>query len=350
MIKKSLNDKGHLTFKEVLKELKTRPKPKFLWHGIKEKSFGLVFGPSKSGKTIFCENLAMKLAYGAKEFFGYELDGKPKKILFVGLEEFWENRAERNKIQYNTLNDVQKKLVDDNYMYQGLDFQSRILSDKDWTELKHLIKDSGAEVVFIDSITRMNPGKLEDSSDAEKVMQRLRNICYDLGVTLICIHHTPKMYDKPLVMDSIKGSSVFAQESDFALGINRTSKGVRYLKDIFFRYAPDDNEKVNEFSISSETWLECYGDADEGEILNRSDRRRVDDNRDKIIQYFDSNTCTAFETAQLVRHFTTSLTIKERQVKYYLSELVKEKKISNPKKGKYKSNKCSDDDEGKEEN
>ena len=348
MKKDSFNEEGHLTLKEMLKEYETRPRPKFLWNGIKEGSFGLVFGPSKSGKTIFCENFAMSMAYGAKEFFGYELDGIPKKVLFIGLEEFWVSRAERNKMQYEVLTEDQKELADDNFMCQPIDFKNKIFSDSDWAHLEILIKKSKAEGVFIDSITRMNPGKLEVSTDAEKVMQKLRAICYDLEVTLICIHHTPKMYDNPITMDCIKGSSVFAQESDFAIGINRTQQDFRYVKNIFFRYAPDDSETVKEFDISSSTWLENIIDKEEIEILKRTDRRRADDNREKIIQYFDSSTCTSFKTSDLVGHFTTTLSIKDRQVKTYLSDLTKNNKISNPNRGIYKSINCNENDRNAE--
>ena len=51
-----------------------------------EKSFGLVFGPSKSGKTIFCENLAMSIAMGKTDFFGYKLDGIPKKEYWIQMQ------------------------------------------------------------------------------------------------------------------------------------------------------------------------------------------------------------------------------------------------------------------------
>ena len=69
-------EKVFLTFSEMLTNFENSPKEKFLFSGIKEKSFGLVFGPSKSGKTIFCENLAMKLAIGASEFFGKKQIGR----------------------------------------------------------------------------------------------------------------------------------------------------------------------------------------------------------------------------------------------------------------------------------
>jgi hypothetical protein len=157
------------------------------------------------------------------------------------------------------------------------------------------------------------------------------------------------MYGKQINMDSIKGSSVFAQESDFAVAVNRTLSGFRYVKDIFYRYAPDDSDTVMEFEISQSTWLECTGDVEEDEIINRSDRRRSDGNREKIVEYFDANTCTTFKTNELVSHFTSTMPIKDRQVKYYLSDLATKNKISCPNRGHYKSINCVDDEEEQRE-
>ena len=39
--------KGFITFKQMLENYESSPKEEFLFSGIKEKSFGLVFGPSK---------------------------------------------------------------------------------------------------------------------------------------------------------------------------------------------------------------------------------------------------------------------------------------------------------------
>jgi RecA-family ATPase len=332
--------KSFLTLKEVLEAKKSRPKPKYLFSGVKEKSFGLIFGPSKSGKTIFCENLAMSIAYGAKEFLGYKLEGIPKKILFIGLEEFWENRAERNQLQIEVLNESEKELVEKNFLTQNLDFTSKIISDNDWEDLEKMIIDSGAEVVFIDSITRMNPGKLENSADAEKVMQKLRGICHRTDVTLTCIHHTPKMGDSIINMDSIKGSSVFAQESDFAIAVTQTKSKTRYVKNIFFRYAPDDDENVKVFSIDSSTWINHLKDENEIKVITKKDRRRSDDKRDKIMNYFNESPCKIFKTSELVGYVTSIMPIKERQAKTYLKDLVDEGKINNPSKGNYKSTNC----------
>ena len=49
---------------ELLSICESEPEPIYYWRGIEDISFGYVFGPSKAGKTIFCENLAMSLASG----------------------------------------------------------------------------------------------------------------------------------------------------------------------------------------------------------------------------------------------------------------------------------------------
>lgn len=348
MKKKEDEEKSYLTFKEMMVEYKKRPKINYLWSGVKEKSFGLLFGPSKSGKTIFCENLAMSLAIGRNDYFGYSLPGKPKKVLFIGLEEYWEMRMDRNSKQFEALNQKERTLLELNYLYQKIDFNRHIHKKEDWKKLRTLIEESDSEIVFIDSITRMNHGSLEDSKTAEVIMQRLRNICYDLSITLFCVHHTPKMYDKPITMDSIKGSSVFAQESDFAIGVNRTNKGYRYIKNVFFRYASPDDLKVKEFEIQDNYWLSYLLEITESKVLERSDRRRNDNKRKVIVDYINNNSSMTHKTKDLVNYFEGKLSIKERQVKNYLSSLVAEQEIMNPSNGIYVSLKYVVEDEGRE--
>lgn len=332
------NGVSFVTFQEMLKEYSTKPKSKFLWSGIKEKTFGFVFGPAKSGKTIFCENMAMNVAIGAKEFFGYKLEGKPKKVLFIGLEEYWEERVQRNKTQYEALDNEAKELILQNYLYQKVDFPRKITKKEQWRRLSEIIKSSKAEVVFLDSITRMNHGNLEDSKTAEEIVQRLRNICYDSGITLICIHHTPKMGEQQeITLNCIKGSSSFSQEIDFAIGVNKTTKGHRYLKNVDFRYASADDDTVKEFTINENIWLEFEKESEETEILKRSDRRISFEKRNKIIGFFNEHPDTTFSTGELIKKFNVLIGIEERQTKSYLKNLSKTNLINNISHGKYTS-------------
>lgn len=353
MERKCVNEKKKrfMTFEERRKAHALRPKRKYLWSGIKEKSFGLVFGPAKSGKTIFCENLAMNLAMGSEEYFGYPLSGVPVKVLFMGLEEFWEDSTERNIKQFEVLGKHQKALIDSNLMYETIDFENMILTEENWKNLIETIKDSKAEVVFIDSITRMCPGKMENSDTAHAVIKKLRDICHELRITLICIHHTPKMHGSPITADKIKGSVVFQQEIDFAIGINRTPKGHRYQKNVTFRYASSDDEFVKEFEIDNSCWLNYIEDVEEDVILTRMDRRRSVDKREKIIKYLNSNSNEKFSTSVLVGYLKTSISLEDRQIKKYLTELSNNGKIGSEYGYYYSINHVKkNDDEGENKN
>jgi RecA-family ATPase len=326
-----------LKFSQARELYKTMPAKKMLWSGVVEKSFGLVFGPSKSGKTIFCENLAMSIAVGRESYFDYPLDGVPKKVLFISLEESFGNRLGRNILQFEALNSEEQALMDENYDIQELDFPQFIVTKENWDSLYELIGTSGAEVVFIDSITRMNHGKLEDGKTAEEIMSRLRIISQELDVTLFAIHHTPKLYGSPITMDSIKGSAVFAQESDFAIGVNRTDAKHRYIKNVFFRYENDDDEFVKEFAINQDAWLEQSDDVEEVEILRRTDRRRAEDKRDVVKTFFDSNPNVRYSVKEAVEALKPITGLQDRQLNTYLSDLSKGKKINSSERGYYSS-------------
>ncbi len=73
------------------------PRPQFLWSGVMVGSFGFIFGPSKSGKTILCENLALSIAAGRDSFFRLPIEFSRKKVLFISMEEYWQPRTQRNE-------------------------------------------------------------------------------------------------------------------------------------------------------------------------------------------------------------------------------------------------------------
>lgn len=334
-----IEDKS-LTLDQVFKEAATRPKPIYLYKGITVNSTGLIVGSSKGGKTIFAENLLMHYAAGKREFLGRKLGKTGGKVLFLGLEEFWLERSRRNERQISVFSDSEQALIKENYLYQPIDFLTRIVKNKHWQRLETIIKNSKADIVVIDSITRLNHGDLKDSATAERIMQYLRKICHSNKITLICIHHTPKIVNQTMTIDTIKGSSTFAQESDFAIGIGKTSKGDRYIKDLFYRYAPEDNEGAQEFEITENLIVSHISNTSENAILNRSDARRDQKARKQIIEFFQKQNCKEFTTAQLIQELSLVLSLKERRIKTLLSDLVNDNKIERISNGVYSSIDC----------
>ena len=97
-------------------------------------------------------------------------------------------------------------------------------------------------------------GDIERSDIARSISATLKKIAYECGVTMIVIHHTPKLYGRMLTIDSLAGSHVFAQEADFLIGINRIN-GIRYIKEVACRYKREDDEKVLTFKINDNLWI-----------------------------------------------------------------------------------------------
>ena len=109
------------------------------------------------------------------------------------------------------------------------------------------------------------------------------------------------------------------------------------MKNVFFRYAQDDDETVREFEIGKDTWLNFVAEVDEREILARTDRRRNTENKDFIESYFDNNPTVTYPLTELVNYFKAELPIKERQIETYLKDLIDEGKLVNPERGQYSS-------------
>jgi len=92
-----------LTVSQAINRVRTEPDIPTLWSGIKTRSFGYVFGPPKSGKTILCENLAISLALNCKDFLGLPLLNQENRVLFISMEEYIANRTKRNEIQLKAM-------------------------------------------------------------------------------------------------------------------------------------------------------------------------------------------------------------------------------------------------------
>lgn len=245
-------------------------------------------------------------------------------------------RAKRNKDQAKSMTLEEQNLLKENYMYQDMEFPKHIITKENWNLLRSTIEISEAKTVFIDSITRLNHGKLEDGATAEEILSNLRSIAYDLNITLLCIHHTPKMEGRLITMDCIKGSAVFAQESDFAIGLNILNNR-RYVKDVFFRYASCNDEEARVYSIEDDCWLNHIQNSEEGVLMRTVDRRFNNEPREVIKGLINSNTDTTYKTNELVTLLKEKTTLKDRRIKELLTELSDQEEIQKISHGEFAS-------------
>lgn len=324
---------------EMIKRVENEPRPKMLYSGIKEGSVGIIFGPPKSAKTIFCENLGMAIASGEASYLGIPIaDMDNRKVLFISFEEYYTNRTERNIKEAAPLIDKYGgDWLEKNFIVAN-DNLPRYLNDgNDWKTIKGIIKREKPAVVFLDSLTHMYTGGIEDSETAKKVMKRLRGLAENTGTTVIVIHHTSKLYGSPITMDAMAGSRVVAQELDFMIGLNKTLDGTRYIKDIAFRYY--DSDAVKTVEIGNDCWLNVIdNDADEIKLLSALDGRLNNANKEKLYQFIVERTDAGEKEipfSDLENRFVKTNEMSGPTAHTNLNKLVKEKKLIRVPVGKY---------------
>ena len=128
--------------RDMMARVQSEPKMKMIYSGIKENSVGFIFGPSKSAKTIFCENLGFSIASGATSFLDIPLNIENRKVLFLSLEEFYAGRTERNETQLSKLLSSGKgDTWLDNYIVVNENMPRYISTDEEWDILKKVITE-----------------------------------------------------------------------------------------------------------------------------------------------------------------------------------------------------------------
>ena len=333
---------GAVPLKQLIHRANTEPDTPFIWSGIKENSFGFIFGPSKSGKTTICENLAMSLVAGLTDFMGQPITKGSYKVLFISLEEYWKPRSQRNAKQAQYLTE---HIGNDEWLnnYSSIDenVPRQIASEEEWLLLESIIKNNGANFVIIDSLSRLYEGGIEDSGLAKKVALRLRELCNRLKITLIVIHHTPKQIGRPITIDSLAGSRMLAQEADFMIGVGKSPEGKRYVKDVAFRYKQEDSDNVMTFDINSYQFAVEGHQLPETVLLKETDGREDTTNTDAILEYIDEKTKSekgGCYLKDLQEHFVTGKIVSRATLFNCLKKLQKDGNLSSPTKGLYKSN------------
>lgn len=340
-VKSSSCDGPSVTLKCLFEKLKDTPEPKYIFRGIVNPSFGVVFGPAKSGKTTLVENLLFSIAAGLKDFLGDEIYSPTPKVMLISLEEYYRNRTKRNDNQIKKITEMHGLGEDwiNNIIVVDETFPRHMQKEADWKILEEQIVKHKPSVVVIDSMTRLTSDPIEDSTVATKLMKRLRDIAYKQEITLIVIHHTQKMDNRALTIASLAGSRVVGQECDFMIGVNKTTENVRYIKDVAYRYANDNSENVLKFKISDDQLIETDGLLPESKIL-LAEKDMPFNNSDSIVkEYFIDNIGTDISkkviAADICRELVDTGTMSRPTLFAALGRLIETDFLRKSQKGVY---------------
>jgi RecA-family ATPase len=275
----------------MVERVEREPKPAMVYSVIKEGSFGIMYGVAKTGKTIFCENLGLSIAAGKSSFFCKSIDINNKKVLFISLEEYYPFRTERNIKQLLGLKPDEVKNAKENFIVATENMPKQFTTTADWNILVEEIHLHKPGVVFIDSLTRIIDGQVENSEVAKAAMLNLRKIAEECKVTLIAIHHSIKIDNQqPMSLSNLAGSRVISQECDFIFGFNKSFENKRYLKLVAARYGNDNSDHVALFNLDENLWCKYEKSVKETDLLiHKVDGRVETSNVDLVYDFIKTN-------------------------------------------------------------
>lgn len=332
---------------DLIKKFRSEPRPKELWNEILEGSSGLITGVAKTGKTTFAENLAISFAIGSNEFYGYCMDGVPKKVLFINLEEKLWRIGMRNSAQISPLSKEEFKLFCHNYYTKPDGFPEFLNTEGDWTMLNNYIEQINPEIIFLDSLTHMCIGQIEISFEAQKFIQNYKKYVLSHGKTTFVVHHNTKGNDKPMTQDNIAGSRVITQEFDFAMGFGNipTSKGGNYSCMLYNKDAEKTNNEATVYRFDNNKWIEklevtnvfeLYKDSKGTQLDGRINSRNKDEVFDLIYSRYSQDSLVT-TTRNLKEEFVWTKTMSKQTLHDSINKLIDEKEIQryDGEKGKY---------------
>jgi predicted ATP-dependent serine protease len=334
-----------LTLDCMSAKLEGLPEPPRIFRGIIRPSLGCFFGPSKSGKTTLVENLAFSIAAGLTRFLNDDLNCDNRRVLLVSLEEYYRSRTVRNVRQMEAF--TSKYNLDptwsENVYVVDDSFARYITTEEQWELLDAEIERVKPGFVMIDSVTRTTTDSIEDSAVSTSLMKRFREMAHKHNIALVLIHHSQKMDDRPITIATMAGSRVIGQEMDFMIGVNRSTQNIRYLKDVAYRYWPDDSEFVLKFSIDSNQMIVAEEEVYESDILSSSSTANETFGSDITLQTHFSELTNGdplilIKTADLYARLVNTGIMTRPTLHAALKRLEKNGIIIKPEKGNYKLN------------
>ena len=109
------------------------------------------------------------------------------------------------------------------------------------------------------------------------------------------------------------------------------------MKEVAFRYAPENDETVTTFQINSNAWIHPSFEISEQTLLKASDGRNDSSNKDTILDYLETNfqVNQPIKVKSLLVHFVDSKTMSRPTFYSCMEKLSMDLKIKKISKGVY---------------
>jgi len=197
--------------------------------GMQPGELMVVSGPTKNGKTSFCQNVSFKQAL---------LD---IPTLWLTLEMSWQEITRKFGEMYKGYRLPKDKDIDSLPIYYPVDTRGVGL---EWVEehIRNAKEKYGVKMVFIDHLhflLKLQGNTSNISFAIGEIVRGVKQLAIKYQIPIVLVAHTKKLdvVEMPDI-NSIRDSSFIAQESDFAVILWRERKKMKHGTDIM------DNEDI----------------------------------------------------------------------------------------------------------
>jgi hypothetical protein len=167
---------------------------------------------------------------------------------------------------------------------------TRLRLPRDLSRLRGLIKATGADLVVLDSLRKLAPGKREnESDDMAELIASIAGIARDLDVAIVLIHHRST---KPGAA-TLRGSSSIEDQADLVFALDRVAgdpdRQRRRLKAVKYRIDAEPDPIWLRLNVgtriafsAAEPYESAGGDAADGEDAAERLAERIDALADQV--------------------------------------------------------------------
>jgi RecA-family ATPase len=221
-----------------IKEAMTRPIPQMLFSEFMfEGELCILFSDTNLGKSIAAVQIGDSISRG-QPIKGFKMEAGKQKVLYFDFELSDKQFEARYSLNYNS-----HYQFDENFLRAEINPEKSDYSEYGSFEkylyysLEQSVTNSGAKIVIIDNITYLKE-ETERARFALPLMKHLQGLKKKLGLSILCLAHTPKRdLSKPLTRNDLQGSKMLINfcDSAFAIGESNSDSQIRYFKQIKVR-------------------------------------------------------------------------------------------------------------------
>lgn len=218
----SATDTARILPGRTLAQIMSQPRPPREWHipGLLRKGKTcIVFGSSFSGKSFLFWQYALQAALGEADFIGFRLPGTPSRVAIYIGENDEDEVAEHMTPQLGAAPPPDNLVVRDVLGTKG---SAALRTQRGMNWLRDTILADQSSVVILDNLMSLVGGDLKDSETAVFVMDGLKRISKETGVSFLVIAHPRKagqQGDEASVADQLYGAHEWFSYSDAAIHI-----------------------------------------------------------------------------------------------------------------------------------